>query len=120
MMVEKKQVYIILSDTGTWFTRMIRLYTKAPFNHASIAFDPALHEVYSFGRKRPRNPFIGGFVKEDMHSELFREATCAVYRCSVSERHYHEIRSYLHRFESEPQVQLARIDGDSIEYSGET
>ena len=65
-MTEKK-VYILLTDTGTLFTKLIKLYTKKPYNHASISFDLELLEVYSFGRKTARNPFIGGFVKEDVN-----------------------------------------------------
>ena len=38
MMIEKK-VYILLTDTGTLFTKLIKLYTKKPYNHASISFD---------------------------------------------------------------------------------
>lgn len=30
---------------------MIGWYTKAPFNHVSIAFDEHLNKMYSFGRK---------------------------------------------------------------------
>ncbi|XEC93797.1 hypothetical protein AB6A23_20950 [Paenibacillus tarimensis] len=100
--MNKKKVYILLSDTGTWFTRMIRLYTRAPLNHASIAFDEQLTEVYSFGRKRPGNPFIGGFVKEDLRSELFKDATCAVYTCEVSEKDYLKIRDSVQQFAQEP------------------
>lgn len=86
--MEERKVYLLLTDTGTLFTRMIRLYTKESHNHASIGFDCELTEVYSFGRKRPRNPFIGGFVKEDIRSELFRNATCAVYVFTVTEKQY--------------------------------
>ncbi|MED3647070.1 hypothetical protein P4475_09655 [Halalkalibacterium halodurans] len=75
-MKETKHVYILLTDTGTLFTRMI--------NHASIAFDRELSELYSFGRKRPHNPFLGGFVRENVHAPLFYRASCAVYRCEVS------------------------------------
>lgn len=86
--MEERKVYLLLTDTGTLFTRMIKLYTKECHNHASIGFDCELTEVYSFGRKRPRNPFIGGFVKEDIRSELFRKATCAVYVFTVTENQY--------------------------------
>lgn len=99
--VANKPIYIVLTDTGTWFTRMIRMYTKAPLNHTSIAFDLELNEVYSFGRKRPGNPFVGGFVKEDFRGELFRDATCAVYKYTLNERHYNQIRSNIRRFERE-------------------
>ncbi|MFS0723392.1 hypothetical protein [Paenibacillus sp. 1P07SE] len=101
--MEKKTVYILLSDTGTLFTRMIRLYTRQPLNHASIAFDADLREVYSFGRKSPGNPFIGGFIKEDLSNELFRKATCAVYSCRVSKRKYDQIRNYVRSFEQNPE-----------------
>ncbi|GGG04680.1 hypothetical protein [Paenibacillus abyssi] len=99
--MKEKKIYILLSDTGTLFTRMIRLYTKAPLNHASIAFDPQLSEVYSFGRKSPGNPFIGGFVKEDLRGELFKDALCAVYSCSVSESNYRKIHACVKKFEQE-------------------
>lgn len=60
----EKQVYILLTNTGSLLTKLIKIYTKKPYNHASIAFDRNLSEVYSFGRKAARNPFIGGFVKD--------------------------------------------------------
>jgi hypothetical protein len=94
----KRKVYIILSDTGTWFTRLIRLYTKAPYNHVSISLDEDFTEVYSFGRKQPENPFIGGFVQEDFNGDLFKEATCAVYSCVVTDQQYRQIRSIVDKF----------------------
>ncbi|RXZ84720.1 hypothetical protein EBB07_01490 [Paenibacillaceae bacterium] len=102
--MKKKTIYILLSDTGTWFTRMIRMYTRASLNHASIAFDPELKEVFSFGRKSPGNPFVGGFVKEDLSGQLFKEATCAVYSCTVSEEQYRKIRNYVRKFEQDPHL----------------
>ncbi|GBF74019.1 hypothetical protein PA598K_02349 [Paenibacillus sp. 598K] len=100
--MNEKTVYIILSDTGTLLSRMIRLYTRAELNHASLAFDAQLNEVYSFGRKRPGNPFIGGFVKESLGDGLLSQGACAVYSCDVSERDYERIRAYVRRFEADP------------------
>ncbi|WP_010273282.1 hypothetical protein [Paenibacillus senegalensis] len=105
------QVFIILSDTGTWFTRIVRLYTKAPYNHASIALDPDLKEVYSFGRKRTENPLLGGFIKEDLQGPLFRSATCAVYRCEVSEKQYSQLKSIISRFSRESHLYKFNIIG---------
>ena len=42
-----KNIYIILTDTGTLLSRMIKLYTKDELNHVSISFDDQLSEVYS-------------------------------------------------------------------------
>lgn len=53
-------VYIMLTNTGTLFTKLIQGYTKAPYNHASISFNRELSELYSFGRKHPANPLNGG------------------------------------------------------------
>lgn len=95
-MNEKKKIYVVLTDTGTWFTRLIKAYTKEPFNHASLAFDEELRDVYSFGRKCESNPFRGGFVKENMLGPLFldeqRNTTCALYECEVGKAAYERIR----------------------------
>ncbi|MBB6670460.1 hypothetical protein [Cohnella nanjingensis] len=94
-----KHIYVLLTDTGTLFTRMIRLYTKAPMNHASIALDGDLEQVYSFGRRSPGNPFSAGFVKENLRGELFRQATCSVYRLAVSANQYERLKRIIRRFE---------------------
>ncbi|SER44255.1 hypothetical protein SAMN04487944_104137 [Gracilibacillus ureilyticus] len=94
-------VYIMLSDTGTLFTTMIKKYTKAPYNHASISFDPQLREMYSFGRKNPKNPLNGGFVKEDIWSGTFSrypDTTCVIYKLKVSERQMSKMKRVLHVF----------------------
>ncbi|MFC0414359.1 hypothetical protein ACFFHH_02620 [Cytobacillus solani] len=98
------EVYIILTDTGTLFTKMIRRFTKYPLNHASISFTKELDTTYSFGRKRANNPFIGGFVKEDMNGKLFRKAKCAVYKCSVSEFEYKQMLNGVRQIEVEKQA----------------
>lgn len=90
---------------------MIRWYTKAPLNHASIAFDPQLKEVYSFGRKNPQNPFIGGFVKEDMQGPLFKNATIVVYQCTVSQIQFKKIRSIVGQFEVESHLYTYNLFG---------
>lgn len=61
---EKQKVYIVLSQTGTFLSRILKLYTRAPYNHSSIALSKDLDVMYSFGRLNPYNPFVGGFVQE--------------------------------------------------------
>ena len=100
MMIEKK-IYILLTDTGTLFTKLIKLYTKKPYNHASISFDSELSEVYSFGRKTARNPFVGGFVKEDVDKGLFKEANCVVYALKVNEVQLQKMNCYIKEIEAQ-------------------
>lgn len=96
-----KKVYLLFTDTGTILTKTIKLYTRTPYNHASISFDEALIELYSFGRKNPRNPFIGGFVKENINEGLFKHANCAIYCLAVKEADYYKMKRYINKIESQ-------------------
>ncbi|GGA37881.1 hypothetical protein [Psychrobacillus lasiicapitis] len=94
-MFSEKTIYILLTDTGTILTRMIKSYTKKPYNHASIAFDAELFEIYSFGRKTAKNPFMGGFVREDIHSILFKQANCAIYSLTIPNNEFQKMHQYI-------------------------
>jgi hypothetical protein len=94
-MFREKTIYILLTDTRTVLTRIIKSYTKKPYNHASIAFDAELNEAYSFGRKTVRNPFIGGFVQEDIHSVLFNQASCTIYSLTVTNVEFQKMQQYI-------------------------
>lgn len=100
MMVEKK-VFLLLTDTGTMLTKLIKFYTRKPYNHASISFNSELTEVYSFGRKTPRNPFIGGFVKEDIKSIIFQKASCAIYSLTLAEEDVERMKRYIKEIEEQ-------------------
>jgi hypothetical protein len=86
-----KSVYIVLSQTGTLFSKAIRCYTGDPYNHASIAFDRGLEEMYSFGRKKRFNPFDNGFIKESFDTGIYRffpQARCCVLEIPVTNEEY--------------------------------
>src|SRR5699024_4403744 len=84
-------MYFLFTDTGTTLAKLINFFTRQSLNHVSISFDDELREVYSFGRKKPRNPFIGGFVKEDIRSDFLKNSNCAVYVYRISEKEYQQI-----------------------------
>lgn len=100
--IEKKQVYILFTDTGSVLNNLIKMYTKAPYNHTSIAFDIELKELYSFGRIYPSNPFIAGFVKEDIHSGTFArfsETNFSLYSFEVDEHTFKRMKDVIREFE---------------------
>ena len=97
------EIYIVLTDTGTLFTNMIKMYTKQSLNHASISFTKDLRTTYSFGRKNANNPFIGGFVKESMNGKLFKRAKCAIYSRTFSEFEYKQMKQFVQRVENQQQ-----------------
>lgn len=61
---QNKQLYIVISQTGTLLSRILKQITGAEYNHASISLSRDLERMYSFGRRHPYNPFWGGFVIE--------------------------------------------------------
>lgn len=89
-------IYIVLTKTGTLLSKAIGMYTGKEMNHASIAFDEGLFDMYSFGRRQLNNPLSGGFLREDAESGLFETADCVIYRCRVSTYQYLEMEKIVH------------------------
>lgn len=106
-----KKVYIILSNTGTLFSKAIGMYTKKELNHASIAFDEELNEMYSFGRKSHHNPFNGGFIKENPIEGMLQRATCAIYECAVTDSEYLRMKSIITQMEQQQQLYKYNLIG---------
>lgn len=98
MSVEKKKIYIIVSQTGTVLSRILKRITGAKYNHVSISPWSDLHLMYSFGRRHPYNPFWAGYVKESPAFGTFKrftETQVKVLELSVTEEQYEEIRRTL-------------------------
>lgn len=96
-----KCVYIVISKTETLPSNVIKMWTKEPYAHTSIAMDIELKEMYSFARKRLRNPFNCGFISEDITSGVFgrdQETTCRVARLWVTSKQYKNIVKILKSF----------------------
>ncbi|WP_440897856.1 hypothetical protein ACS127_07800 [Amphibacillus sp. Q70] len=89
--MKTKTIYLIFLSTGTMLARTIDFYTNTSLNHVSISLDRSLNFVYSFGRKRPNNPFIGGFIKENLNLSFFNQSTCAIYQLKITEREYEQL-----------------------------
>lgn len=106
-----KNIYIMLSYTGTAPSKIIKLYSKEKYSHVSIALDPQLKELYSFARKKVNNPFIGGFIKEDIDNGIYKKfcnTKCCIYSLEVTEEQYENIRTIIQEFE---------IKKDSLHYN---
>lgn len=96
-----KKIYIILTQSGTFISKLLKFISKKPYNHASLALDKSLYEFYSFGRKVPRNPFIGGFVVEHKNTgvyEIFGKSPSVVIELPVTDEQYDKIKETLQTF----------------------
>lgn len=98
-MYKLKKIYIVLTHTGTILSKIIKAWTKDEFSHVSIALDEDLHEMYSFGRLRPFNPFVAGFVhevpNEGTYKRFFR-TRANVYSIRVEDQQFVSIRNTIH------------------------
>lgn len=99
-----KEIYIVLTHTGTVLSQIIKKYTKDEFSHVSIALDIELKEMYSFGRLNPYNPFWGGFVHESIDKGTFKrfyQTRAKVYSLEITEKQYENIKNKIKHFETE-------------------
>ncbi|SHH57891.1 hypothetical protein SAMN02745823_00355 [Sporobacter termitidis DSM 10068] len=84
-------IYIVLSETPTGFGRVIRYFGKIKYNHASIAFDEKLRQLYSFGRRQYKNPLNAGLIREypeRFSLRRFSRVNVRIYRISVTREQY--------------------------------
>lgn len=104
----------MLTDTGTALSKTIQKYTKAPYNHVSIALDENLNELYSFGRRHPKNPLYGGFVKEDVlygTYSYYPKTTCQIYELKVNDKQYKKIERIIGNFKNKERQYIYNLIG---------
>ena len=95
---QNRQLYIVISQTGTLLSRILKQITGAEYNHASISLSRDLERMYSFGRRHPYNPFWGGFVIESPRTGTFKrfsETRVLVLSVSVTEEQHAELKEML-------------------------
>lgn len=93
-------VYIVLTQTDSVLSGALKQITHARFNHVSLSLTPDLSQMFSFGRRRPYNPFNGGFVLEAPRKGTFQrfpDTDALVLRRPITERQYRDIRRLFDR-----------------------
>lgn len=99
----EKTIYVVLSQTGTLFSKILKFFTGAEYNHASISLNENLDNMYSFGRLNPYNPFIGGFVEEGKDKGTFKrfyKTKAMVIEVKVSEDKYKSMEYFINYFKT--------------------
>ena len=96
-----KKIYIILTNTGTVISRIVKIYTRKKYGHVSIALDKKLKNMYSFGRLKATNPFIGGFVHESKNHGTFyrfKDTTATIYSLKIEDEKYNKLKEEIEFF----------------------
>ncbi|MDO5560756.1 MAG: hypothetical protein Q4F95_14335 [Oscillospiraceae bacterium] len=83
-----ESIYITLSQTGTTVAKIIKFFTRKPYNHSSISTDLSLSEMYSFCRTYTPFPLPAGFNREIVGEGtlgLFSYIPCEIYEIPLSQ-----------------------------------
>lgn len=97
-----KEIYIVLTYTGTILSRIIKQFTGNEFAHVSIALDKDLKYMYSFGRLNPYNAFIGGFVHEyvdDGTFKRFKNTVSRIYALKIEDEKYEKLKKLIFKIQ---------------------
>lgn len=96
-----KQVYILLSRTGTLPSKLIYRITSGAFTHTSFALLPKTDRFYSYARRKLNNPLCAGLIEENIHTDVFARypnCHCSLFSLSVSEEGYSKIKKELEKY----------------------
>lgn len=99
---DENYVYIVLSQTGTMPSRLLKRITKKDYNHVSLSLSPSLESLYSFGRRLTYYPFWGGFIMESFNKGTFNrfpEADIMVLRLAVSQSTFCDIYTLISKMQ---------------------
>lgn len=93
-----KKIYLILSHSNTIPSKIVKIFTKYNYSHISIALKKDISTMYSFGRKKYNNPFIGGFIiekRDGLFYKKFNKTKCVVLEIDISNKQYNKLISIL-------------------------
>ena len=96
-----RYIYLVFTKTETWLAKLIRAFSRIKYAHSSISFDDSFTKMYSFGRINPNNPFLGGFVEENLHEGVYKKFSkceCLVYRVRVTNKQYYSLQNQVAQF----------------------
>lgn len=94
-------LYLVFSKTGTWLSKVLRIFIQTKYVHAAISLEENLEKMYSFGRVDPDNPFSGGFTEESFRTGIYlknRNCECLVYRIKITEEQYVVLANEISKF----------------------
>lgn len=94
-----KPVYIVLTDTGSLMSRMIKKVTGSAFNHSSIAFDESLSQLYSFGLGDTGSvPMFSIESKDNTYLKRYKKVPSQVYAVFVTNEQYTAMKYKVNEF----------------------
>lgn len=99
--MSNKDIYIVLSRTGTSFSNIIALFTQKEYSHVSLSLDDSFTKMFSFGRLIPTKVLPAGLVEENLYDGVFAlypQSKCLVYKVPITEEQYDNIHNDIKEF----------------------
>lgn len=95
----KNEIYILLTRSTTYFSRVIGIITRNTFTHASIGLDGPKGTFYSFGRKNVYRYLPAGFIGEKITSnKVYSGLTYySLYKITVTDQQYNRAVNYINK-----------------------
>jgi hypothetical protein len=97
----EKYVYAVLSKSPTILSRAIHGIKGDGYTHAALSLDRHLDFMFSFGRRRAYNPFIGCFKRESMNEGIYKNIAVlpgAVLEIPVTREQYDAVCRHVGKF----------------------
>ena len=90
-------VYIVFAATPYRIGKAIQHLTKEYYNHACIALDEELTQMFGFARRFYRTPLYGGFVRESLSRHHVNGSRSQICLCKLPVTHaqYEAVRDRL-------------------------
>ena len=98
--MEKRYLYIVLTRPNTIISKLIQIFKKDEYTHASISLNKGLDEMYSL-RENIYNPFIGIFKLENINKGLYKVHKVLpglIMEVEVSKEQYEKVQEILESF----------------------
>ena len=87
------KIYILTTDTKTWFSNITGRITDQTYNHISISFDEKLHELYSFD-------FAKNMIEKENKDSFDKNTDFILYYIEVTEESYNKMKAFVDRIYS--------------------
>lgn len=92
--MQERTVYLLLTRSSTWVSRLIHFATGDMYTHVSIGLDGPQGAFYSFGRKYRYLALPGGLVMESAVARL-GTTPCCLCKLSISDAMYLQLHQQI-------------------------
>lgn len=100
-MSDKQYIYVVLSKSSTILSSAINRLKGDDYTHAAVSLDKDLAYMFSFGRRRAWNPFVGCFKRESINDGVYKQMGTlpgVVIEIAVTPTQYQAVCSLLEGF----------------------